>query len=101
MVLRRVLPVLLALSLGAAAVRAEPTHVEVHVLSRGAKLVGTSMGGVRVVVRDADTGEVLARGATEGTTGDTRRIMRAEQPHHAPVSTEGAAVFRATFLVRE
>jgi hypothetical protein len=75
---------------------AEPTEVTVRVLSKGAKFVGTSMGGVRVLLRDADTGERLAEGITSGTTGDTARIMREPHPHHAPVSSDGAAAFRAT-----
>lgn len=75
---------------------AEPTTLEVRVLSQGAKFVGTSMGGAHVVVRDADTGEILAEGPTRGTTGDTERIMRRAQAHHAPIATPDAAVFRTT-----
>jgi hypothetical protein len=80
---------------------AEPTHVEVRVLSKGAKFVGTSMGGVRIALRDADTGELLAEGVTVGTTGDTHRIMKAELRHHDPVSTEDAAVFETTLDLDE
>jgi hypothetical protein len=83
------------LSLGSLA-GAEPTHLDVRVISKGAKFVGTSMGGVAVTLRDADTGEVLASGVTAGGTGDTARIMQAQQRHHDPVATEDAAVFRAT-----
>jgi hypothetical protein len=75
---------------------AEPTHVDVRVISRGAKFVGTSMGGVAITLRDADTGELLAQGLTAGGTGDTARIMQAQQRHHDPVATEDAAVFHAT-----
>ncbi len=55
--------------------QAEPTTVTVRVLSEGAKFIGTSMGGMRVTLKDAETGEVLARGLTAGGTGDTKRIM--------------------------
>jgi hypothetical protein len=75
---------------------AEPTEIEVRVLSKGAKFVGTSMGGVLVTLRDAQTQELLASGVTQGSTGDTERIMKAPQPHHGAVSTPDAAVFRAT-----
>ncbi|MGI9294983.1 MAG: hypothetical protein ACR2PS_13455, partial [Pseudomonadales bacterium] len=44
--------------------RAEPTEISVHVLSRDAKFVGTSMGGARVVIENVQTGEVLAQGLT-------------------------------------
>lgn len=73
---------------------AEPTRVVVRVLSKGAKFIGTSMGGVRIVIRDAATKEVLAQGVTEGTTGDTARIMGAARG--AVMSDEVSAAFRAT-----
>jgi hypothetical protein len=74
---------------------AVPTEVTVRVLAKGAKFVGTSMGGVRVTLRDADTGELLASGVTAGSTGDTKRIM--VEPHEpgAPYSTEGSAAYTA------
>lgn len=77
------------------AVAAEETRVTVRVLAKGAKFVGTSMGGARVVLRDADTGQVLAEGTTAGTTGSTEKIMRGSRPTHAPIATEDAAAFRA------
>lgn len=80
---------------------AEPTAIDVRVISKGAKFVGTSMGGVEVVIRDAQTSEILAQGKTKGTTGDTAKIMTESAPHHAPVSTENAAVFRAVLDLSE
>jgi len=88
-----------ALALGiclATRAAADPTRIEVRVLSKGAKFVGTSMGGVAITLRDADTGELLAQGVTSGGTGDTARIMRTPRPHHDPVSTADAAVFSTT-----
>jgi len=54
---------------------AEPTDITVRVISRDAKFIGSSMGGVRITNRDADTGEILAQGMTKGGTGNTNRIM--------------------------
>jgi len=93
--MRCLLASLLALALGSAA-GAEPTRIDVRVISKGAKFVGTSMGGVAITLRDADTGALLAEGATAGGTGDTARIMQAQQRHHDPVATDDAAVFHAT-----
>jgi hypothetical protein len=91
------LPAALVLLLAVApSAHAEPTRVDVRVISKGAKFVGTSMGGVAITLRDADTGALLAEGVTAGGTGDTARIMQAEQRHHDPVATDDAAVFRAT-----
>jgi len=83
------------LLLSVSSAMAEETRVDVRVLSKGAKFIGTSMGGVGVTIRDADTGRLLAQGRTAGTTGDTDKIMRESQPHHAGVSTEDAGVYRA------
>ncbi|ODR94742.1 hypothetical protein AUC70_07135 [Methyloceanibacter stevinii] len=75
---------------------AEPTDITVRVLSKDAKFVGSSMGGARVIVRDADTGKILAEGVTEGGTGDTGRIMHEDGGRRATLSSEGAAKFDAT-----
>lgn len=87
--------------LSASAVNAEPTEITVRVLSRNAKFVGTSMGGASVILRDADTGEVLARGVTSGGTGNTRRIMHESGGRRATLSDESAAKFVATIDIDE
>jgi len=91
----------LALLAAGSPAAAEPTEITVRVLSKGAKFVGTSIGGARVVLRDADTGELLAEGTTRGTTGSTARIMREPRTPHDPVATEDAAAFRATLELAE
>ena len=73
---------------------AEPTTITVRVLSHGAKFIGTSMGGMRITLRDVETGEVLARGVTSGGTGDTKRIMAGT--YADTVSDDSAAGFTAT-----
>jgi hypothetical protein len=85
----------------AAGASAEPTHIDVRVLSKGAKFVGTSMGGVAVTITDAETGELLAKGTTRGSTGDTAKIMKEQRGHHSAVSTSDAAVFHAVVDVDE
>ncbi len=74
-------------------VAAEPTEIHVRVLSLGAKFVGSSMGGVEVVVRDVATGAILSKGMVEGSTGDTAKIMGGGG-RNTPVSTPDSAVFR-------
>jgi hypothetical protein len=53
---RHALASLLAALVTAAAARAEPTRIEVRVLSQGAKFVGTSMGGVQLYAYDPANG---------------------------------------------
>ena len=75
---------------------AEPTEIVIRVLSKDAKFVGTSMGSARIVLRDADTGEMLATGLTEGSTGDTEKIMGTPRQRGVAISTEGSAKFATT-----
>lgn len=75
---------------------AEPTPITVRVLSKDAKFIGTSMGGMRVILRDAHTGEVLAKGLTHGGTGDTRRLMHEGGGRRVQLSDPSAAKFEAT-----
>ena len=76
---------------------AEETTVVVRVVAHDAKLIGSGVGGARITIRDAATGEVLARGLQEGGTGSTDRIMRKPHPRGGTVyATEGAARFEAT-----
>lgn len=77
-------------------VSAEPTDVTVRVISKGAKFVGTSMGGVRIVITDAETGELLATGVTAGGTGDTKQIMKTAHKRGERLSNDKAAKFTAT-----
>jgi len=86
---------LAAAALLAAPCRAEPTTITVRVLSKDAKFIGTSMGGARVVIRDADTQEILAQGVTSGGTGDTARIMKEPWKRGEPIATPDAAKFTA------
>jgi len=74
---------------------AEPTEITIHVLSKGAKFIGTSMGGVAVQIVDVESGDVLAEGLTNGSTGDTEQIMRTAHTRNGTLSTEAAAKFVA------
>ncbi len=89
------------LVLGAPVALAEPTEIVVHVISKDAKFVGTGMGGAHVVLRDADTGEVLVEGLTAGGTGNTPIIMTVPHTRRDILSDDTAAKFSATLdLVR-
>jgi len=83
-----------ALILTTGAALAEPTEITVRVVSKGAKFVGSSMGGARIMLRDAETGELLATGVTEGSTGDTEKLVGTRE-RGQPISTEDSAKFTA------
>ncbi len=76
------------------------TDVMVRVLAHDAKLIGSSVGGAQVTITDVATGEVLASGLTSGGTGDTELIMKTPHERRGTFfDTEGAAGFRATFVL--
>jgi len=73
-----------------------PTRVTVRAVAHDAKIIGSGVGGARISVYDAETGERLARGVQEGGTGDTGKLMvepreRGESVH----DTDGAASYTA------
>ncbi len=80
---------------------AEPTNITVRVISKDAKFIGTSMGGALVTLRDAQTGELLAKGKTEGSTGDVNRIIKEDRRRGYPLSTEKSAKFSVTLNLDE
>ena len=77
------------------------TRIDVRVLSKGAKFIGTGVAGAEITIRDAETNELLARGKTVGDSGNDQRIMVEAWPRHAPLRTESSAVFRATLELEE
>lgn len=81
---------------------AVPTTVTVRVLSNDAKLLQDPVGGARVVIRHAETKEVLAEGKQTGNSGSTKKIML--QPHERGTSiyeSPGAGVFQTTIPLSE
>jgi hypothetical protein len=80
---------------------AEPTDITVRVISRDAKFIGSSMGGVRITIRDADTHEMLAQGVTKGGTGNTARIMKRDRKRGGTLSTKDAARYSVTLDLKE
>jgi hypothetical protein len=70
-------------------------------VSHDAKIVGSGVGGAKITILDATTGEVLAEGIQEGETGDTRALVVDPIGRGAPVyDTPGAAHFTASLSLR-
>lgn len=90
---------LLALPIAVVA-EAKSTEIVVRAKSKDAKFIGTSMGGAMVRIRDAESGEILAQGLTEGSTGNTDLIMKEPHRRHQSIA-EGAAAFRTTLDLSE
>lgn len=84
-----------------AAAQTMETDVTVRALSQGAKFIGTSVGGARITILDAETGEVLDQGKTVGGTGSTERIMRTKHGRDRVLSTEDAAKYTTSLWLEE
>ena len=74
---------------------AQTTTLVVRAKARDAKFIGSSIGGARIIVREATSGEILAEGFTSGSTGNTQRIMKDPQVRHQPLSDAETAGFTA------
>lgn len=78
------------------------TKVMVRVLARDAKLIGKSVGGARVTIKDATTGQVLAQGMEQDGTGDTALIIEKPRVRGEKVyDTPGASGFLAVLNLEQ
>ena len=75
---------------------AEPTEIVIRVMAKDAKFVGTETGGVQIILRDADNGEILAQGLTAGATGNTPKIMTDGHARRDILSDDMSAKFTTT-----
>lgn len=79
----------------------ESTTVIVRAQSKDAKFIGTSMGGALITITNAETGEILAEGVTEGSTGDTGRLIQESHERYEQLSTDDAAKFEASLSLED
>ena len=99
--MRNLLTTILFIScISLAAQTAKDTKLVVRVQAKDAKFIGTSMGGSMIIVRDATTNEVLAKGLTQGGTGNTTTIMNTPRERYASI-TEGTAFFETTLRLEK
>jgi len=101
MIFRTVTIALATLLLWAGTASAEPTRLTVRVMAKDAKFIGTSIGGAQITIRDVDTGELLAQGVTEGSTGDTAKLVEDDRERGVRLSSRGSAEFTATLDITE
>jgi len=71
--------------------QAVETNITVRVLAHDAKFIGSGMGKIQALLKDAQTGELLNAGLIEGATGDTEVLMNTPQGRDTLLSRGGAA----------
>lgn len=80
---------------------AQETNIMIRAKARDAKFIGSSIGGAKILVKNALTGEILAEGLTRGSTGDTDRIMKKEHKRNEKLSDDNTAGFNAILNIDE
>lgn len=75
---------------------AEPTQLMIRAMANDAKFIGTSVGGVRVTVKDAETDQLLDEGWINGGTGDTGRLIKNPIQRGDVLTDENTAGYLAT-----
>lgn len=80
---------------------AQPTKLVVRAKAKDAKFIGTSIGGAKVIIRDALTGEILSQGVTAGSTGNTSLIMKEPHERYKPITDDQTAKFETAIDIEE
>lgn len=76
------------------------TQIDVRVIAKDGKYLGNDIGGALVTIHDVQTGELLARGTTNGGSG-VANLMEIAIPRSAVLTVEEASVFTATLDLNE
>ncbi|WP_029037962.1 hypothetical protein [Salinimicrobium xinjiangense] len=93
--------VLVGLQIGSPNLQAQETELMVRVQSKDAKFIGSSIGGAKILIKNAETGELLASGMTSGSTGDTGLIMEQAHNRNQRLTDENTAGFLAKIKLEE
>jgi hypothetical protein len=70
------------------------TQIDVRVIAKDGKYLGNDIGGALVTIHDVQTGELLARGSTNGGSG-VADLMQISLPRSAVLPVKQASVFTA------
>lgn len=92
---------LIVFFLSAFALSGQETKINIRAKAKDAKFIGTSIGGAKILVRNALTGELLAEGITEGSTGNTDLIMKSDHTRNQRLSDENTAGYTAVLDIDE
>lgn len=92
--------VLLGLTVAVPALAVQ-TKVMLRVRAADAKFIGSSVGGLNVVVTDAATGKLLDAGHISGGTGDTTALMKTPQTRGRSPPSADTGGFIATVDIDE
>jgi hypothetical protein len=87
--------------IGLGMAQATETKVVVRALARDGMFIGTSMGGARIIIREADSGLILAQGHRQGDTGHLPTVMEKPRRRDHPLSNAATAKYEARLELAE
>ncbi|MFT4032842.1 MAG: hypothetical protein QM669_10520 [Siphonobacter sp.] len=79
----------------------QSTKVIVRARAKDAKFIGTGIGGAYVVIRNDLTGEILAKGITTGTSGNTDLMLKTPHKRYDHLADDKTAKFEADIKLDE
>jgi hypothetical protein len=79
---------------------ATETKIMVRAKAVDAKFIGTSVGGVKAVVEDAETGEILDQGWINGATGSTTTLIKEPIKRGQALTDDKTAGYIATIDIK-
>ncbi len=85
----------LVMMISSVQLHAQNTKIMVRAKAKDAKFVGSSIGGAQIYIKNAMTDELLAKGVTAGSTGNTKVIMQQAHQRHQRLSDAKTAGFLA------
>ena len=80
---------------------AQEVEIMVRAQAGDAKFIGSSIGGAKILIKDALTNEILAEGITKGSTGNTEKIMKQAQIRGKRITDDQTAGFNAKVQIAE
>ena len=80
---------------------AQETKIMIRAKAKDAKFIGSSIGGAKIIVKEAVTGKILAEGITRGSTGNTKKIMQEDWKRGENHSENDTAGFMANLNIDE
>ncbi|MBZ9631303.1 hypothetical protein LB465_10980 [Salegentibacter sp. LM13S] len=96
-----ILSLFCAFLFGFGSLLAQETSVMVRALAKDAKFIGSSIGGAKIIIRNAETGEILDQGVTSGSTGNTKLILQTPKARYDKLTDENTAGFEAKLNIEE
>lgn len=80
---------------------AQHTKIAVRAKAKDAKFMGTGIGGAQVLIKNNLTGELLAKGLTTGSSGDTELLMQSAHERGQRLTDDETAKFEASLEINE